>query len=59
MFFLLFFFLCFIWYSVKGVQYFDGKDKYCRFIRPDMLEVGNFPVIDELEDLSNDDDDEL
>ena len=45
--------------SVKGKLYWKGKNKYCKFVRPDEINVGNYPVIDELDDLSNDDDDEL
>merc|ERR1712228_280330 len=44
--------------SKKGKVYFKCNDKYGLFVRPDAVQVGDFPVIDELE-ISDDDDDEL
>ena len=44
--------------TIKGKTYFKCDDKYGIFVRPDIVEVGDFPVIDELE-LSDDDDEEL
>ncbi len=29
----------------KGIKYFDAPDKYARFVRPDTIEVGDFPVL--------------
>ncbi|TDH71493.1 hypothetical protein CCR75_006497 [Bremia lactucae] len=37
--------------SVKGVFYFKCEPKYGGFIRPHNVAVGNFPVLDPLEDL--------
>ena len=31
---------------VKGVKYFQANDKYGSFVRPDALEIGDFPVLD-------------
>jgi tubulin-folding cofactor B len=31
---------------VKGVKYFDAGDKYAAFVRPNDLEVGDFPELD-------------
>ena len=44
--------------TVKGKEYFKCNDKYGKFVRPDEIKVGDYPVIDELE-LSDDDDQEL
>ena len=44
--------------TVKNKQYFKCQDKYGKFVRPDQIKVGDYPVIDELE-LSDDDDEEL
>ncbi len=32
--------------SVKGVKYFQVADKYAIFVRPNALEVGDFPQLD-------------
>jgi tubulin-folding cofactor B len=32
--------------TIKGVKYFDAPDKYATFVRPDKLEVGDFPELD-------------
>eukprot|EP01083_Nonionella_stella_P092927 260266_1 len=44
--------------TVKGKQYFKCNDKYGVFVRPNQVDVGDFPVIDELE-MSDDDGEEL
>ena len=44
--------------SKKNKAYFKCNDKYGIFVRPDCVQVGDYPVIDELE-LSDDDDEEL
>lgn len=31
---------------IKGVKYFDAQDKYGIFVRPNTIEVGDFPVLD-------------
>jgi len=31
---------------IKGVKYFDASDKYATFVRPNALEIGDFPVLD-------------
>ena len=31
---------------VKGVKYFEAAPKYGSFVRPNMLEIGDFPVLD-------------
>jgi tubulin-specific chaperone B len=31
---------------VKGVKYFEAQDKYAVFVRPNAIEIGNFPVVD-------------
>eukprot|EP01015_Nassula_variabilis_P013166 TRINITY_DN2085_c0_g1_i5.p1 TRINITY_DN2085_c0_g1~~TRINITY_DN2085_c0_g1_i5.p1 ORF type:complete len:233 (-),score=57.07 TRINITY_DN2085_c0_g1_i5:100-798(-) len=36
--------------SVKGIKYFDCNEKYGLFLRPDKIEVGDFPEIDPFED---------
>lgn len=41
--------------SVKGKRYFESKANFGAFIRPERVEVGDFPVLDELAD----DDDEF
>lgn len=32
--------------SVKGVKYFEAGEKYGTFVRPNTLEIGDFPVLD-------------
>lgn len=32
--------------QVKGVKYFEVQDKYGVFVRPNALEIGDFPVLD-------------
>jgi len=32
--------------AIKGVKYFDAPDKYATFVRPDKVEVGDFPELD-------------
>lgn len=32
--------------KVNGVKYFETEDKYGIFVRPDKMEVGDFPVLD-------------
>jgi tubulin-specific chaperone B len=32
--------------TVKGVKYFEAGDKYASFVRPNSLEIGDFPVLD-------------
>ena len=32
--------------TVKGVKYFQADDKYGSFVRPNALEIGDFPVLD-------------
>eukprot|EP00486_Rosalina_sp_Unknown_P000759 CAMPEP_0201564502 /NCGR_PEP_ID=MMETSP0190_2-20130828/2834_1 /ASSEMBLY_ACC=CAM_ASM_000263 /TAXON_ID=37353 /ORGANISM="Rosalina sp." /LENGTH=229 /DNA_ID=CAMNT_0047980753 /DNA_START=182 /DNA_END=871 /DNA_ORIENTATION=- len=44
--------------TIQGKQYFKCNDKYGKFVRTDEIQVGDYPVIDELE-LSDDDDQEL
>jgi len=41
--------------SVKDKKYFECNDKYGDFVRPDEVEVGDFPVIDEFADLGGSD----
>ncbi len=48
-----------IWNRVKGKKYFEAKDKYGKFVRPDAVEVGKFPPIDELASSSDEDETEL
>ncbi len=31
---------------VKGVKYFEAQDKYAVFVRPNAIEIGDFPVLD-------------
>ena len=31
---------------IKGVKYFEASDKYAIFVRPNGLEIGDFPVLD-------------
>ncbi len=31
---------------VNGVKYFEAADKYATFVRPNTLEVGDFPELD-------------
>ena len=37
--------------SVKGKRYFQCSSSYGSFVRPDKVEMGDFPAIDELDDL--------
>jgi tubulin-folding cofactor B len=30
---------------IKGVKYFEAEDKYATFVRPNELEIGDFPVL--------------
>ena len=32
--------------TVKGVKYFQADEKYGSFVRPNALEIGDFPVLD-------------
>ena len=32
--------------TVKGVKYFQAEDKYGSFVRPNVIEIGDFPVLD-------------
>lgn len=32
--------------TIKGVKYFDAYDKYAIFVRPNALQIGDFPVLD-------------
>ena len=32
--------------QAKGVKYFEAGDKYGPFVRPNTLEIGDFPVLD-------------
>ncbi|KAK9478448.1 CAP Gly-rich domain-containing protein [Lipomyces japonicus] len=41
--------------SINGVKYFEARHNHGSFVRPDKVEIGNFP---ELDDLFDDDDDE-
>lgn len=43
--------------SLKGVKYFEAKPKHGSFLRPDNVEVGDYPELDLFDDL--DDDDEI
>lgn len=36
--------------SVKGKRYFECKTNYGVFVRPERVEIGDFPVLDELAD---------
>ena len=31
---------------VNGVKYFESSNKYATFVRPNTLEIGDFPVLD-------------
>lgn len=31
---------------IKGVKYFEAADKYATFVRPNTLEIGDFPILD-------------
>lgn len=37
--------------SVQGKYYFKCEAKHGSFVRPDRVEVGDLPVVDDLEDL--------
>lgn len=39
--------------TVKGIQYFECGDNYGVMVRPDKVEVGDFPPIDEFADLED------
>ncbi|ETO00110.1 CAP-Gly domain containing protein, partial [Reticulomyxa filosa] len=39
--------------SVSGKTYFECQGKYGEFLRPDQIEVGDFPVVDEFANLSD------
>ena len=43
--------------TVNKKSYFKCKDKYGTMVRPDIVEVGDFPPVDELDELESDDDD--
>ena len=30
----------------KGIKYFDAEDKHAIFVRPDSIEIGDFPVLE-------------
>ena len=32
--------------KVKGVKYFEAHEKYGIFVRPNTIEIGDFPVLD-------------
>jgi len=40
--------------SQKGKEYFKCNEKYGKFVRPDAIKIGDFPVVDELEELDDD-----
>ncbi|KAK9381980.1 CAP Gly-rich domain-containing protein [Kockiozyma suomiensis] len=42
--------------SIKGVKYFSARKNHGSFLRPEKVEIGDFP---ELDDLFDDDDDEV
>jgi len=39
--------------SVKEKKYFECKEKYGDFLRPDEIQVGDYPVVDEFANLSD------
>ncbi|GBG29696.1 Tubulin-folding cofactor B [Hondaea fermentalgiana] len=45
--------------TVKGKRFFEADEKHAAFVRPDKCEVGDFPELDPLAELSSDDEDEI
>jgi tubulin-specific chaperone B len=41
--------------SVKGVRLFDAPPGHGAFVRPDKVQAGDFPPLDDFSDLGSDD----